>query len=943
MNWGSFSDVSASLCASSSACSTATGQGPGAPGAIGGGAGGGQGTRDRRRGDARVPPDYASSSSWSNASTEQVAFLFCSVPFFILANRALMRKRLFTSKSLAAESKSLLGNPHLSDECDEWSHFFPHLRICGHSSLSQVDTGYEHISRAQVRSCSPYFLVPERTHFNNSATKSMRLHGIFLPANTVARKEKELDEKDRIDAELNPPSIFKWDTNGLDCLRRQKVEWCIFQYNHREYQNFILQNPIPSNYDEMIQLKAIVTGKRKKNVPILDELKGAMSSINLADVDAAICLAVIDEVEVIKEVLCNSNGILKNNIKDSQQKKSVLFIHCHANSSFSQGPSAFDVALALNVSSMRLLCSLRHNEKADWSVYELSAGSVENFLNSTSIQEMDVDVLKMTPTMLSTEYEDVFACNGVVEEYFAHDNMEMCDETSHIMPSYSRIHRRRGLPPITPNASIRQDIVSHMLDEIWSEIVPILEPLHRKLQAKDSLFSAEVGHSKNEPFKKQRGTHQSIHPAVQQHASNDSDEEDLEFSPSLLVSAMTIKSLSLQQRQSSARIKNPVEVASGSDFTSAGISFGGFSSRPASARPTSSGRALASGRPTSGRTQDSVQQLQTPSRVGGTSAPKTAATRSAMKRTGTAMRLTPLLATAMPPTGMGSSGIAIGMNDVLVGTSMSIGGNVMQIGGARPSTSNGYGERGNSALKKLPPIKLALNPVPDAESYSSMNSKTVNRHVIFDTSEAIETLRSARSNSPRPFSAKRPPSGTFRRPHTAVSRPQTTMDELRHHHINLSTSAGNKNSKNSRLPNEDSQALSPVQGMRIARLAATTSAKSSAAGPRLSTGLTGVAVHPNPRPELLALYSRIQHTLPRLPESSVYRQSVAAIVSARAAIVETTESVEEIEQKIGAGCIEELIKQAEVEASLVVKMAEWEPWRPLETPAPEGQWTSATI
>ncbi|KAI8609973.1 ETC complex I subunit conserved region-domain-containing protein [Chytriomyces sp. MP71] len=110
-----------------------------------------------------------------------------------------------------------------------------------------------------------------------------------------------------------------------------------------------------------------------------------------------------------------------------------------------------------------------------------------------------------------------------------------------------------------------------------------------------------------------------------------------------------------------------------------------------------------------------------------------------------------------------------------------------------------------------------------------------------------------------------------------------------------------------------------------------------------TTGLTGVAVHPNPRPELLSLYQRIQHTAQRLPADSVYRRSVDSTTAFRLAVVEKEADVEAIEKQIDAGQIEELMKQAEDEIALIAQMAEWEAWKPLDTKIPEGQWTSATV
>ncbi|KAJ3117464.1 ndufa5, NADH-ubiquinone oxidoreductase subunit [Phlyctochytrium bullatum] len=88
----------------------------------------------------------------------------------------------------------------------------------------------------------------------------------------------------------------------------------------------------------------------------------------------------------------------------------------------------------------------------------------------------------------------------------------------------------------------------------------------------------------------------------------------------------------------------------------------------------------------------------------------------------------------------------------------------------------------------------------------------------------------------------------------------------------------------------------------------------------MTTGIYGLAVHHNPRPELLSLYSKILHKAERMPETSVYRKSVEAITRQRLSIVEAEASVSKIEQTIDNGQIEELIQQAEDELNLISLM-----------------------
>jgi NADH dehydrogenase (ubiquinone) 1 alpha subcomplex subunit 5 len=48
--------------------------------------------------------------------------------------------------------------------------------------------------------------------------------------------------------------------------------------------------------------------------------------------------------------------------------------------------------------------------------------------------------------------------------------------------------------------------------------------------------------------------------------------------------------------------------------------------------------------------------------------------------------------------------------------------------------------------------------------------------------------------------------------------------------------------------------------------------------------------------------------------------------------------ISDLESKLGAGLIEEVIQVAEGEHNLVDTMVKSKVWEPLEEPAPEGQW-----
>lgn len=107
------------------------------------------------------------------------------------------------------------------------------------------------------------------------------------------------------------------------------------------------------------------------------------------------------------------------------------------------------------------------------------------------------------------------------------------------------------------------------------------------------------------------------------------------------------------------------------------------------------------------------------------------------------------------------------------------------------------------------------------------------------------------------------------------------------------------------------------------------------------TGLTELFEHPHPRETLLKIYD---HTLSLLgdkfPASSVYRTSVENVTKARRDIVSQTKENLQIEQKIGAGLVEEILVQAAEEFRLAEELAEAKPWEDLEEKPVEGQWVA---
>ncbi|KAF7347796.1 NADH dehydrogenase 1 alpha subcomplex subunit 5 [Mycena venus] len=108
---------------------------------------------------------------------------------------------------------------------------------------------------------------------------------------------------------------------------------------------------------------------------------------------------------------------------------------------------------------------------------------------------------------------------------------------------------------------------------------------------------------------------------------------------------------------------------------------------------------------------------------------------------------------------------------------------------------------------------------------------------------------------------------------------------------------------------------------------------------RSTTGLTGLAVHPDPLPVLTQTYQNTLTTLSHIPATSVYRQATEALIQKKLDIVKAANAdVAAAEKALDEGMIEESLLIAVDELKLAAQMVEWKAWEPLaEKPAP-GQW-----
>ncbi|KAI6005327.1 Ndufa5, NADH-ubiquinone oxidoreductase subunit [Pisolithus orientalis] len=106
-----------------------------------------------------------------------------------------------------------------------------------------------------------------------------------------------------------------------------------------------------------------------------------------------------------------------------------------------------------------------------------------------------------------------------------------------------------------------------------------------------------------------------------------------------------------------------------------------------------------------------------------------------------------------------------------------------------------------------------------------------------------------------------------------------------------------------------------------------------------TTGITGLAVHPNPLPELVRTYESTLSVLSTIPQTSVYRQSAEALTKHKLDIVKGANGdVASVERRLDEGQIEESLDIAQDELRVAENMLEWKAWEPLEERPPAGQW-----
>ncbi|KAI8822056.1 uncharacterized protein EV422DRAFT_614411 [Fimicolochytrium jonesii] len=676
---------------------------------------------------------------------------------------------------LYQENNILDGNPTLQEECEEWASLFPHLRIRGHQTLPSSDIGYEAIPRNELRCHSPYFYIPESSSASHRYSQALsqdalNVEGIGLGSDIIGQKHA-----DRPIAEASPAvdehsllgrSMFSWtDSKTSDALNALKkgtlqtsgYQWQIFGYQPSGAEG---EDGTPDGDEE--DRCPTPTPDNPHPQPI-HSTAAKRARWNVEAVSAG-----SGSFEVLKKALSNLKGdgtrnhfaLLKHSVHPLVQPQpqhrgrspdcGVSFVSWASIGAKPDGVTqTHDETPFLTVYDV-----LPVLQNVNCAIYEYLSPTLENLL-AVSAQLFSASVSLVDDgcgSWLNETNEEVFAADGEVEEWIASENQSAEDaEDDKQIKHHS--HRRRALPPVTPNASIRQDILGHLFDDIWSEMVPVFQPLLNAL-------SDEKG-------------------------DEDDKDDDLidklpfddmilrELADDGLLSAMTIRPVSLQKRDHSA--PRPKASADGTVYNAPSMAdfYGAFSSssRPASARPTSA-------RPTSGRHHGDVSQYGHQNHSSRMQSAAQSANKASYnwKRNNPGARLLPLPAVSAN-TSVNVISTTNTMNDMIYGTSIGYGQTKSAATHAwdssRPSTSI---PGSNTASKRLPPIRGGT--VLHSQDGIDGLTKQSTRHVIFDAPDAADgPMQRLRPASPRPFSARRQPSAGIRRvrPHTAIVIDESKM------------------------------------------------------------------------------------------------------------------------------------------------------------------------
>ncbi|XP_074761961.1 protein FAM149A isoform X1 [Athene noctua] len=98
-----------------------------------------------------------------------------------------------------------------------------------------------------------------------------------------------------------------------------------------------------------------------------------------------------------------------------------------------------------------------------------------------SLDSSSTGISASVSSMYSFLEEEIYDVDGKIEEYFAFDNKELDDESWEQKKKHLAEKRsKRGIPPVSPNACIKDAVASEVFDHMWNNVIGILEELIKK-------------------------------------------------------------------------------------------------------------------------------------------------------------------------------------------------------------------------------------------------------------------------------------------------------------------------------------------------------------------------------------------------------------------------------------------------------------------------------
>ncbi|XP_051890943.1 protein FAM149A-like [Pristis pectinata] len=133
----------------------------------------------------------------------------------------------------------------------------------------------------------------------------------------------------------------------------------------------------------------------------------------------------------------------------------------------------------------------------------MATRTLPSFCESTSdVKELSLSGVRLLPThspfhssnstissldsecsVFSFLEEEIYDVDGKIEEYFAYDSKECISEDESLEQKKVQVARRRnkrGIPPISPNACIKDAVSAEIFNDIWRDVIDVLEELIRK-------------------------------------------------------------------------------------------------------------------------------------------------------------------------------------------------------------------------------------------------------------------------------------------------------------------------------------------------------------------------------------------------------------------------------------------------------------------------------